>query len=527
MTNQIASLAARLAVVERRLASTTRTAQLAYSSIENGAINVFDDEGSLRAVIGQQPDGTSGVNVVNGPQPPTPGPPTVTSFLGGVAATWDGIFADAVAAPLDFARIEVHADGLDSFTPSAATLCGTLESPCGGTLTIPADQPLYVRLLVRNTSGAGSAPSAQAGPVGPPPVVAQEVLDGIISETKLARSAVTSAALALGAVNSTAIADDAVTTPKLLAGSVTSDKLLALSVTAEKIAALAVTTEKLNALAVTADKIAVNAVTAAKIAAGSIDATHIKAGAITADKLDANAINGKVVTGATVRTADSGRRIVLNPSSDSQPALEIYSGSSSEVAPGRVRANVLDMGTWAQPEVVLESPTVASSRADVTLRSPELNGMGLVRLEPSDQLDGYAHVTVKNGGPNGDSELTLYGARGGNVGGGFHSMVVKGAGITWNSGMRQMTFSGGVLRAPNIVSGTVSITPTVNTPTSVTVSGLNVAGTAFRAFVTANSSVPGSVAECTATNVTANGLTVWINRSTSTTTSVWYLIIGS
>ncbi|MCK7627241.1 hypothetical protein MUU72_29800 [Streptomyces sp. RS10V-4] len=527
MTNQIANLAARLAAVERRLASTARTAQLAYSSIEDGAINVFDQDGSLRAVIGQQPDGTTGINIVNGPPPPTPAPPTVNSVLGGVAAAWDGNFVDSVAAPLDFARIEVHAAGLDSFTPSAATLCGTLDSPRGGTLTIPADQPLYVRLLVRNTSGAASAPSAQAGPVGPAPVIAQEVLDGIISETKLARDAVTSAALALGAVNTSAIADDAITTPKLLAGAVTTDKLFASSVTAEKIAALAVTTDKLSALAVTADKVATNAITAAKIAAGAIDATHIKAGAITADKLDAGAINGKVVTGATIRTADSGRRIVLNPSSDSEPALEIYSGSSSETAPGRVRASVLDMGNWLQPEVVLESPAVASSRADVTLRSPELNGMGLVRLEPSDQLDGYAHITVKNGGPNGDSELTLYGSRGGNVGGGSHSMVLKGTGITWNSGTRQMTFSGGVLRAPNIVSGAVSITPTANTPTSVTVSGLSVAGTVFRAFVTANASVPGSVAECTATNVTANGLTVWINRSTTATTSVWYLIIGS
>ncbi|MFD3618726.1 hypothetical protein ACFWWT_26495 [Streptomyces sp. NPDC058676] len=323
------------------------------------------------------------------------------------------------------------------------------------------------------------------------------------------------------------IADGAITTPKLLAGAVTTEKLLALTVTAEKIATLAVTTDKLNALAVTADKIAVNAVTATKIAAGSIEATHIKAGAITADKLDAEAINGKVVTGATVRTAASGRRIVLNPSSDAQPALEIFSGSSAETSPGRMRASVINMGTWVQPEVVLESPLVAGSRADVTLRSPELNGTGLVRLEPSDQADGHAHATVENGGPDDDSAITLYGSRGSNAGGGYHSMVLKGAGITWYGATRQMTFTDGVLRTPNIVTGVVTITPTANTPTSITVSGLSVAGTVFRAFVTASSTVPGTVVECTATNVTANGLTVWINRTSSTNTAVWYLIIGS
>ncbi|WP_405613305.1 hypothetical protein [Streptomyces sp. NBC_00076] len=323
------------------------------------------------------------------------------------------------------------------------------------------------------------------------------------------------------------IADGAITAPKLLAGAVTTDKLVSLAVTAEKIAALAVTTDKLSALSVTADKIAVNAITATKIAAGSIEATHIRAGAITADKLDADAINGKVVTGATVRTAATGRRLVLNPSSDFQPALEIYSDSSSERSPGRVRASVVDMGTWVQPEVVLESPLVASSRADVTLRSPEVNGKGLVRLEPSDQLDGHAHVTAQNGGPNDDSTVTLYGSRGSNAGGGYHSMVIRGAGITLYGGTREMTFTDGVLRTPNIVTGTATIHPAANTPTSVTVSGLSVAGTTFRAFVTASSSVPGSVVECTASNVTASGLTIWVNRTNTTTTGVWYLIIGS
>ncbi|MEU6475341.1 hypothetical protein ABZ858_00350 [Streptomyces sp. NPDC047017] len=200
MTNQIANLATRLAAVERRLASTARTAQLAYSSIEDGAINVFDEDGSLRAVIGQQPDGTTGVNVVNGPPPPIPGQPTALPVLGGVAATWDGTFTEAVAAPLDFARVEVHAAGVDGFTPSVATLRGTLESPRGGTLTIPTSQPLYVRVVVRNTSGVASAPSGQIGPVSPAPVVAQEVLDGIVGETALAEAAVSRAKLQVGAV---------------------------------------------------------------------------------------------------------------------------------------------------------------------------------------------------------------------------------------------------------------------------------------------------------------------------------------
>ncbi|MGW2886398.1 hypothetical protein ACWDDN_13775 [Streptomyces griseoruber] len=200
MSNDLARLAARIAALERRLTRQNRTSRLAYSSIENGALDVYDEDGSLRAVIGQQPDGTTAVNIVNAPPPPTPSQPTAVPVLGGIAVTWEGTFTDSVAAPLDFARVEIHASALDDFTPGPATLRGTLESPLGGTLTVPAAGPLYVRLLARNTSGTPSAPSAQSGPVGPAPVVAQEVLDGIVTETALAEGAVSRAKLGIGAV---------------------------------------------------------------------------------------------------------------------------------------------------------------------------------------------------------------------------------------------------------------------------------------------------------------------------------------
>lgn len=757
MSSDIARLAARVAALERQLARTTRTARMAYSSIEDGAIEVYDRDGALRGSVGLQDDGTVGFVAHNGPPPPTPTVPAVESTLSGLTITWPGTWTDAETAPLDLAEVQIHVSAAADAGPDTARPVTAFHTAVGGSVTLATDtyDAVWVRLIAVNTSGTAGKPSAAAQGQARK-AVPDDLVNEIIDETKIARGAVTDAALALGSVNSTAladgavlteklaansvtlgkvasgavtaaalaadsviagkvaadaitgreiaansvtaseiaaasistdklvvaggtnvlsdpsfegaftaaiaknawsvviggngsakalrvdataataitrslnltsfpilsgeqlylaidvnasadwtggalkfyarwldgtgatlgfgvaqadaptrgswqrlaatvtapantttatvwvesyqstagtalwdnavvrpvvpgvqIADGAITTPKLLAGAVTTDKLLALAVSAEKIASLAVTTDKLSALAVTADKIAVNAVTATKIAAGSIEATHIKAGAITADKLDADAINGKVVTGATVRTAATGRRLVLNPSSDSQPALEMFSDSSSETAPGRVRASVIDMGTWVQPEVVLESPLVASSRADVTLRSPELNGKGLARLEPSDQLDGHAHITAQNGGPNDDSAITLYGARGSNAGGGYHSMVIKGAGITWYGSTRQMTFTDGVLRAPNIVTGVVTITPVANTPTSITVSGLNVPGTIHRAFITASSAVPGTIMECTATNVTATGLTVWINRTNATNTAVWYLIVGS
>lgn len=200
MSSEIARLAARVAALERQLARTTRTARMAYSSIENGAIEVFDEDGSLRAIIGQQPDGTSGVIVVNGAPPPTPAAATVVPVLGGIAVTWDGTFTDVAAVPLDWARLEIHTSTVAGFEPTPGTLRATLESPQGGIVPVPADRALYVRLVGRNTSGTASPPSDPAGPVGPALVVAGDVEDGIITETKLAAEAVTRAKMALGAV---------------------------------------------------------------------------------------------------------------------------------------------------------------------------------------------------------------------------------------------------------------------------------------------------------------------------------------
>lgn len=64
--------------------------------------------------------------------------------------------------------------------------------------------------------------------------------------------------------------------------------------------------------AITTDKILANAITAGKIAALAIEADHISANAITADKIHAGAIDGKLITGARIRTAASGARVELN-----------------------------------------------------------------------------------------------------------------------------------------------------------------------------------------------------------------------
>ncbi|MCX4886088.1 hypothetical protein [Streptomyces sp. NBC_00847] len=87
----------------------------------------------------------------------------------------------------------------------------------------------------------------------------------------------------------------------------------------------------------------------------------------------------------------------------------------------------------------------------------------------------------------------------------------------------------GVLLPRSMAWGTVSITPSAaNTPTSAVVSGLNVLGTTFTAQISANTSLPGTqVTGVSFNNLTSSGLTIWLTRTNTTTTTVNWLVIGS
>ncbi|WP_143204001.1 phage tail protein [Streptomyces kebangsaanensis] len=333
MANTVADLAGRIAALERLVRDLSRSSRLANSSIENGALSVYDELGLLRGSWGLQGDGTVGMAAVNGPPPPVPSTPTITSVLGGVAVTWDGSFADGSEAPADFSYVEVR------FSPTADfaddKLFAAFYSATGGTMTVPAGGPLWVRLVCVSTSGVESEPSQVAGPAGPLPVVAQEVLDGIVNELSLADGAVTRAKLEAGAVDGTVLADGAVTTPKLVAGQIDGLVLAAGTVNADRLVAASITAAQVKALSLTGDRLEFNTVTAAQLATGtitaasgvisSIDASVITVGKIKASQIDATNlvisaanVNGTVASATTAGSADTvtgsiGSGVMLPP----------------------------------------------------------------------------------------------------------------------------------------------------------------------------------------------------------------------
>ncbi|WP_416520015.1 hypothetical protein [Streptomyces achromogenes] len=292
-----------LQALRKRLERVERQARLGHASIDNTAVVVKDSAGSLRGIIGVQADGTTAVNIVNGAAPPQPSAPIVASVLGGVTVSWDGRTVNGSVLPLDWARVEVHASILASYDPVPATLQGTIETAQGATVVVPCDSPVYVRLVARNTSGAASTPSDTVGPLGPAPVVADDILDGIVTTLKLADDAVTAAKLAAGAVDTTALQDGAVLAAKLADAAVEVGKLADNAVTGPAIASGAVT----------AGKLAANSVVAGNIQAGAVTSAAVAAGAITTDKL----------------TVTGGANLLSDPSFEGAYSAALVSGSTS------------------------------------------------------------------------------------------------------------------------------------------------------------------------------------------------------
>lgn len=201
------SIPLELNALRRRLEQIQKGQRYAHGgSIENAALNVRDSTGSLRTIVGLQGDGTVGVQAVNGPPPPQPSAPIVASVIGGVTVSWDGQFAGGAIIPMDWQRIEVHASIAPIYDPVPATLQQTIETAQGATVVVPCDTPVYVRLVARNTSGTASPASATVGPFGPEPVVADTILDGIVTTVKLADEAVTAAKVKVGAIGADQLA---------------------------------------------------------------------------------------------------------------------------------------------------------------------------------------------------------------------------------------------------------------------------------------------------------------------------------
>jgi hypothetical protein len=134
---------------------------------------VTDSAGNMRITIGTQSDGTVTTITANGPPPLAPDVPVVTAGVLGLTVAWDGLLGGA-APLLDFMWTEVHVSTTTGFTPSAATLQGTMHA--GGVFGVGAlvvGTTYYVKLVARNNSKIAGPASTQSSGVPAAPAGAK------------------------------------------------------------------------------------------------------------------------------------------------------------------------------------------------------------------------------------------------------------------------------------------------------------------------------------------------------------------
>ncbi|WP_328333315.1 hypothetical protein [Streptomyces sp. NBC_00455] len=192
---------------DRRLKALERSTQAAHTSIEGGAMDIYDGDGNLKGSVGVQPDGGVALVPVNTDPPPTPMPPAIEPKLAGLVVGWDGTWDDSYTTPTDFSLMQVHIGAVEDFTPDATTLTGSITAVLGGTVTLGVEgyAPVWVRLVAQNTASIPGPPSAAVQGT-PRQAVPQDLIDGIIDETKLAEQAVSAAKVKLGAIGADQLA---------------------------------------------------------------------------------------------------------------------------------------------------------------------------------------------------------------------------------------------------------------------------------------------------------------------------------
>jgi hypothetical protein len=86
----------------------------------------------------------------------------------------------------------------------------------------------------------------------------------------------------------------------------------------------------------------------------------------------------------------------------------------------------------------------------------------------------------------------------------------------------------GKLSARNIAAGSVTVTPSAaNTPTSIMVNGLTLAGSTVQVVATAATTLPGTqVTGIGITNATTNSFTLWLTRTNTSPTAVSWMAIS-
>jgi hypothetical protein len=448
-----------------------RTSQLQHASLTGTAITVYDEDGvTRRGAIGIQPDGTLGLVAVDGPAPGVPTAPVVTPSIGGLRVVWDGQLTEGSELPADFDHVAVHVSTTSGFTPSAATFVGTItRAGQGGMLPVAPlpYAPHYVVLVAVNTSGISGDPSAE-----------------------------------------TAATPVQVTGPDLTAGSVTAGTIAAGAVTADKLEAVLQLVTRLVAGDPAGARVELNE--DGLRVYDSSGALTIRFDSATGDAVFTGEITGSEVTGGTITGAviralrpDGGLAAQMTPDlGDGVGGFMTANDDGNRIA--ELRNSQLRFSSYGVTQDWETAISGSSAGAELHLTSGLLD-----------------HTTGLQ------ANISIYGSESGMTGTGA---AFIGMGADGGSAVDPPLFVGinGVLEPGNFAWGRVTVNvTTAGTPASAVVSGLNIYGSTFQAFVTPLATAVGNVVTGVGiASISGSGATVYANRSTTGTVQVAYLIIG-
>jgi hypothetical protein len=287
--------------------------------------------------------------------PRDPAAPTVTGGIGGLVVFWSGTDDDNLAYPPGV-YVEVHVSTTSGFTPSSATLVGTILGAGRLDVTgLTSGTTYYVRLVTVLLDGTKLDPTAQvsavagfvlAGNIGTGEIGVGLInfdateIGGIQQFVGTATPAVTGSGTAQRPVDGstwintgngsyytlaggswiqrqwggTAIAAGAISALQIATGAITAESAI--------IAAAAIGSAQIQDANITDAKIV--SLTANKLTAGTIDASQI-----TVTNLNASNITSGTITGRTFQTSTSGSRIVITDGTASTPdTLQFYGGNT-------------------------------------------------------------------------------------------------------------------------------------------------------------------------------------------------------
>lgn len=156
-------IAKRMDELETQVRAVGNQPQAQRTSVEGGSIDFNDADGNLKAIVGQQFDGGTTINVVAGPTPPTPSAPVTEVTYGGIKVRWDGLFEGDAVAPTDWARVQVYARAGQFVTATPDNAKGSIVSAAGDEVVLGVEKGTWTVCLA-SWSQAGKV-SAMSAPV--------------------------------------------------------------------------------------------------------------------------------------------------------------------------------------------------------------------------------------------------------------------------------------------------------------------------------------------------------------------------